>query len=186
MNTMNLKKVMAAAVVCAAVATSACAATGTERSTGAVIDDGVIGAKVKTALIESPDTKARQIDVKVNKGVVLLAGAVETQGEKTQAGILARKVEGVSDVQNRLTVGVANRSVGTVVDDASLTARVKAALVGNTITKARQIDVDTRQGVVELHGFVDSQAEINEAMKEARAISGVVDVRNDLKVKASN
>jgi hyperosmotically inducible periplasmic protein len=186
MNTMNLKQLMAAALVCAAVATSACAATGKERSTGAVIDDSVIGAKVKTALIESPDTKARQIDVKVNKGTVMLAGAVETQAEKAQAGMLARKVEGVHDVQNSLTVGIEKRTAGEVVDDASLTARVKAALVGNTITKARQIDVDTHKGVVELHGFVDSQAEINEALKEARAVSGVVDVRNDLEVKSSN
>jgi hyperosmotically inducible protein len=186
MNKMNLKKLMTAALVSAAVATSACAATGTERSTGVVIDDSVISAKVKAALIDSPATKARQIDGNVNKGTVILAGAVETQNEKTQAGMLARKVEGVRDVQNSLTVGVAKRSVGDVVDDASVTARVKAALVGNTITKARQIDVETRQGVVELHGFVDSQAEINEAVKEARAVSGVVDVRNDLEVKASN
>mgnify|MGYP003378270460 CR=1 FL=1 len=62
----------------------------------------------------------------------------------------------------------------------------KAALAGNTVTKARQIDVDTRKGVVELHGFVDSQAEITEAVKEARAVSGVVDVRNDLGVKKAN
>lgn len=186
MNIRNFKRLMAAAIVGAAVATSACAATGKERSTGVVIDDGVIGAKVKAALIDSPDTKARQIDVKVNKGVVMLAGAVETQREKTQAGLLARKVEGVHDVQNSLTVGIAPRSAGEVVDDASLTAKVKAALIANTITKARQIDVDTRKGVVELHGFVDSQAEISEAVKEARAISGVVDVRNDLKVKAAN
>lgn len=186
MNTMNLKKAVAAALVCAALAASACSATGTQRSTGTVIDDGVIGAKVKTALIESPDTKARQIDVSVNNGVVILAGAVETQREKSQAGMLARKVEGVSNVQNSLTVGVANRSAGEVVDDVALTARVKAALAGNTVTKARQIDVDTRKGVVELHGFVDSQAEITEAVKEARAVSGVVDVRNDLEVKKSN
>jgi hyperosmotically inducible protein len=186
MNTIKLKQLTAVAVACAAVITSACAATGTERSTGAVIDDGVIGAKVKAALIESPDTKARQIDVTVNRGTVMLAGAVETQKEKTQAGMLARRVEGVQDVQNSLTVGIEKRSVGTVVDDASLTARVKAALVGNTITKARQIEVETRQGVVALHGFVDSQSEINEALKETRAVSGVVEVKNNLEIKASN
>lgn len=186
MNKLNLKKLMTAALLSAAVVTSACAATGKERSAGVVIDDSVIVAKVKSALIDSPETKARQIDVKVNKGTVLLAGAVETQQEKAQAGMLARKVEGVHDVDNRLTVGVEKRSAGDVVDDAALTAKVKAALIGNTITKARQIDVDTRKGVVELHGFVDSQAEINEAVKEARAVSGVVDVRNDLEIKASN
>jgi hyperosmotically inducible periplasmic protein len=186
MNMMNLKKLTAAALVCAAVATSACAASGSERSTGTVIDDGVIGAKVKTALIEDPVTKAHQIDVSVNKGVVQLAGTVDTQASKTQAGMLAQKVDGVHQVKNSLMVGVANRTTGQVVDDASVTARVKSALTANTITKAREINVDTSKGVVELHGFVDSQQEANEAVKEARAVAGVSSVKNNLQVKASN
>ncbi len=186
MNIMNLKKLTAAALLCAAVVTGACAASGTERSTGAVIDDTVISTKVKTALIEDPVTKAHQIDVTVNKGVVQLAGAVDTQASKTQAGMLAQKVQGVTQVKNSLSVGVPERTAGTVVDDSAVTVRVKSALSANTVTKASQINVETRQGVVELHGFVDSQTAVTEASKEARAVEGVSSVKNNLQVKASN
>jgi len=183
---MSRTRLSAAAVVLAAIVTSACAATATQRSAGEVVDDGVIGAKVKTALVEDDVTKARQIDVSVNRGVVQLGGAVDSQAAKTRAGTLAQNVEGVTEVRNNLTVGTPQRSAGEVIDDAAVTARVKAALTANTVTKARQINVETRQGVVQLHGFVDSQMEANEAVKEARAVPGVAEVRNDLEVKPAS
>lgn len=182
----KFKTFSAAAMVAVMVATSACAASGTQRSTGQFIDDGVITARVKTALIEEPATKARQIDVSVNRGVVQLGGSVESQAEKTRAGEVAQRVEGVAEVRNNLMVGAERRTVGEVVDDAAVTARVKAALAANSVTKARQINVETRQGVVQLHGFVDSQLEANTAVQEARAVPGVSEVQNDLEVKPSN
>ncbi len=183
---MSIRKYSTLAVVLATIVTSACAATSTQRSAGEVVDDGVIGAKVKTALIEDETTKARQIDVSVSRGVVQLGGAVDSQAAKTRAGTLAQNVDGVSEVRNNLTVGTPSRSAGTVIDDATVTARVKAALTANTVTKARQINVETREGVVQLHGFVDSRMEANEAVKEARAVPGVADVRNDLEIKPAN
>lgn len=183
---MSIRNYSAIAIVMAAIVTSACAATATQRSAGEVVDDGVVTAKVKTALIEDEATKARQIDVSVNRGVVELAGAVDTQAMKSRAGTLAQNVEGVSEVRNNLTVGTPSRSVGTVIDDATVTTRVKAALVANSVTKARQINVETRQGVVQLNGFVDSQMEANEAVKEARAVPGVAEVRNDLEIKPAS
>lgn len=184
---MNIRKFSTAAMVLAVLATGACAATDMHRSTGVAVDDSVISTKVKTALIDDPATKARQIDVTVNQGVVQLNGAVDSQAAKTRAATLARNVRGVTEVNNNLTVGTPNRSAGEVIDDAAVTAKVKAALIANEITKARQINVDTRQGVVHLHGFVDSQREANAAVEEARAVSGVTEVRNDLQIKlASN
>ena len=184
MNIMNLKKLTTAALVCATVAISACAASGTQRSTGTAIDDGVIGAQVKSALIADPVTKAYQIDVGVSSGVVQLAGAVDTQAAKTQAGMIAQKEQGVKQVKNNLTVGTPARTTGEVVDDTAITTRVKSALAANAITSAGQINVETRKGVVELHGFVDSAAEATEAVKEARAVTGVRSVQNNLQLKA--
>lgn len=183
---MTTKHLSIAAVVLSAVITSACAATATQRSAGEVVDDTVIATRVKTALIGDEATKARQIDVSVNRGVVQLGGAVDSQAAKTRAGTLAQNIEGVSEVRNNLTVGTPTRSAGEVIDDATVTARVKAALTANTVTKARQINVETRQGVVQLHGFVDSQAEANAAVQEARAVPGVSEVRNDLEIKPAD
>lgn len=79
-----------------------------------------------------------------------------------------------------------NRSTGTVIDDATITANVKAKLIDDTDTKARQINVETSKGVVQLNGFVDSQTARNEAGRIAQGTDGVKQVRNNLVVRADD
>ena len=73
-------------------------------STGEYIDDSVVTAKVKTALIESPDTKAHQINVETDHGVVQLSGFVDNAAAKTAATNVAKSVSGVKSVKNELSV----------------------------------------------------------------------------------
>ena len=73
-------------------------------STGDYIDDSVLTAKVKTALIESPDTKAHQINVETDHGVVQLSGFVDNAAAKTAATNVAKSVTGVKSVKNELSV----------------------------------------------------------------------------------
>ena len=49
--------------------------------------------------------------------------------------------------------------------------------------KSAEINVETFKGVVQLSGFVNSQADINKAVKVARAVPGVSSVTNDMKLK---
>ncbi|MEC5398798.1 BON domain-containing protein [Uliginosibacterium sp. H1] len=79
--------------------------------------------------------------------------------------------------------GKPNRSAGQVVDDATVNTKVKAALADNELTKARNINVDTRNGVVTLNGKVDSRAEVEQATAVARSIEGVSSVNNKLTTK---
>ena len=72
-------------------------------STGDYIDDSVLTAKVKTALIESPDTKAHQINVETDHGVVQLSGCVDNAAAKTAATNVAKSVTGVKSVKNELS-----------------------------------------------------------------------------------
>lgn len=76
-----------------------------------------------------------------------------------------------------------NRSAGQVVDDATVNTKVKAALADDELTKARNINVDTRNGVVTLNGKVDSRAEVEQATAVARSIEGVSSVNNKLTTK---
>ncbi|MGD9945709.1 MAG: BON domain-containing protein [Burkholderiaceae bacterium] len=76
-----------------------------------------------------------------------------------------------------------SRTAGQVVSDASITAKVKAALIGDETTKARQINVDTSRGVVKLTGSVDTQAAADRAVQIAQATEGVNSVQNQLTVK---
>ena len=79
-------------------------------------------------------------------------------------------------------VGSDERSLGTMADDAAITAKVKTELIGEKNVQARNIDVDTIAGVVVLSGYVDSQQEANRAGLLAKSVSGVVRVKNELQV----
>src|SRR5262249_9066970 len=76
------------------------------------------------------------------------------------------------------------RSAGETVDDSVLTGKVKAALVDNDLVKAGEVNVDTYRGVVQLNGFVGTQAEKSAATKAAQSVKGVKEVRNNLEVKS--
>jgi osmotically-inducible protein OsmY len=72
------------------------------------------------------------------------------------------------------------RAPGEFVDDASITARVKTALVKANNINANAINVNTYRGEVVLSGFVESRDMINRAGDVARGVGGVRAVRNDL------
>jgi len=72
---------------------------------------------------------------------------------------------------------------GEYIDDSVITTKVKTALFNDPVTKATEINVETFKGVVQLSGFVSSQAAINRAVELARGVSGVKSVRNDMRLK---
>jgi len=180
---MGSSSLRAGIVVVALAALAACAASRTQQSTGEHIDDSIITAKVKTALIDDPATKARQIEVDTFRGTVQLNGFVDSADEKAAASRVAHSVNGVQNVRNNLSVGHTDRSAGEVVDDSVVTTKVKAALVAEPATKARDITVVTRDGIVQLSGFVDSATEKSTAAEVAQGVNGVKEVRNDLQIK---
>jgi len=162
---------------------TACASTRTQKSTGEVVDDAVVTSRVKTALIADPITKARDIDVITFKGRVQLNGFVDSTQERNEAKVVASKVSGVEEVDNNLKLKGSDRSAGVAIDDAGITMKVKAALIGDKRTEAHQIEVQTRDGVVLLAGFVDSGVARSAAAEVASAVSGVSKVDNQITVK---
>lgn len=74
-------------------------------------------------------------------------------------------------------------STGEYVTDSWITTKVKAALVEDPLVKAREVNVETFKGVVQLSGFVSSNAAMNQAVRVAQGIKGVTSVRNDMRVK---
>lgn len=79
-------------------------------------------------------------------------------------------------------VGSDERSAGTMLDDATITAKIKSELIAEKNVKARNIDVDTVGGVVVLSGYVDSQQEADRAGQLAKSVPGVVRVKNELRI----
>ncbi len=74
-------------------------------------------------------------------------------------------------------------STGEYVDDSAITAKVKAALAKDDGVKAREVNVETFKGTVQLSGFVNSQAEKSRAADIAKGIQGVESVKNNITVK---
>ena len=72
---------------------------------------------------------------------------------------------------------------GEYVDDTVITTKVKAAILEERSLKSAEINVETFKGVVQLSGFVSSQASVNKAVEVARSVGGVKSVKNDMRVK---
>jgi osmotically-inducible protein OsmY len=106
----NLKKISAVLGCAAALFVTGCGSTGDNRSTGQVIDDTAIHTKVKAALVNDPVVSGTAINVDVERGVVVLTGAVNGNVEKIKAEDIARGVNGVRSVENNLIVRQAGPS----------------------------------------------------------------------------
>jgi len=74
----------------------------------------------------------------------------------------------------------ADRGAGQTVDDATVTAKVKAALLAESGVDGTKINVDTFNGRVTLKGEVPSKTMIDRAVQVARGIEGVKDIDNRL------
>ena len=95
---------MLLAVLMTSTVVVGCSSTPTQQSAGQAVDDGVVTAKVKAALVADPMTKAHQINVETFKGTVQLSGFVETDQARSRALQLARDVAGVKKVKDALEV----------------------------------------------------------------------------------
>ena len=77
------------------------------------------------------------------------------------------------------------QSAGKYIDDAVITAKVKAAVLEEPSLKSAEINVETHKGVVQLSGFVRSRADIGKAVKVAKGVKGVKSVKNDMILKGT-
>lgn len=100
-------------------------------------------------------------------GTTAIAGCASTSDEEPQGAM--RDSE--------------RQTAGEVVDDGVVTAKVKARLVDDPLTKAYQINVETFKGTVQLSGFVDSAEARSRAAQLAGNVGGVKDVKNSLEVR---
>ena len=81
-----------------------CAGDRYKQSTGEHIDDRATSSRVKRALGEDTQYKYAGVNVETFKGTAQLSGFVNTKDQKNRAGDLAKKVEGVREVVNNITV----------------------------------------------------------------------------------
>jgi hyperosmotically inducible protein len=107
---MKLPRVLALSLVAALAAAqlsgcSTSASGGSSRTTGQAADDAALTAKVKAKIVADAGLKnPDKINVTTNRGVVLLAGFVESLDEVNRAAEAAKKVDGVQRVRNDVII----------------------------------------------------------------------------------
>jgi len=161
--------------------------------------DGELKRAVEQALTRDKALADSSISVQsVNDGVVLLAGKANTVSDHLRAIEDASRVAGVrrvaTEVQSpdrladdeiwhsrRAPVDTA-RGVGDSASDLRITSATKMRLIADSSTPALDINVDTRDGVVTLFGMVPSASSKRAAEDDARKVSGVKRVVNELQV----
>lgn len=184
----------AGALLATAIAASPALAGSGDSKSGAwegAAHDAWVDGKIEALYTVNRYLNPFRIDTEVHDGVVVLSGEVESQIDKELAGEIARGTEGVEEVVNNLEVkpgsredGENARDVGDYVADATMTAKVKYALITNGSTDGLSIDVDTSSGKVTLKGKVDSMEQKELAGRIARNVDGVSVVENELKVRS--
>ena len=148
--------------------------------------DAWLMMKVKTILFLHRSLSDSKTEVNVNDGIVTLQGEATSQAQKELTTEYAKDVEGVKEVNNEMTVTKTSkkaRTVGEKIDDASITAQVKMALLYHRSTSALNTKVETKRGMVTLYGKASNAAEMNLATKLANDVNGVKSVKNRMTIE---
>jgi hyperosmotically inducible protein len=178
---------VAATLAAAGLALGACeqrtATNPTPATAGTQLDDAVITTKVKAALVSDDAARGTGTNVQTRKGEVVLSGFADNQAQIDRQVEIAKAVEGVQSVDNKLKVKSGTSTAGNVLDDSVITVKVKTALMSDAQVKGNEIAVTTNKGVVQLSGFVDSAADQERATAVARNVEGVQSVVNDTNLK---
>jgi hyperosmotically inducible protein len=153
---------------------------GTEKS------DTWVRAKVRSVLALHRNVSGSSTQVDIRDGVVTLRGVATSEAQKELATEYAEDVQGVLRVTNVMTVvktpAKADETVIERIDDASITAQVKVALLLHRSTSSVNTKVGTTDGVVTVSGIAKNAAEKTLVTKLATDISGVKSVVNNMTI----
>jgi osmotically-inducible protein OsmY len=159
------------------------------------IKDAWLHGKLETTLLFNEHLNSFDIDSEVKNGIAYLRGAVESDIDRDLAGEIAKSINGVTKVENELTVDKTKASKSSnnaasmerqgfkeSVVNSTLTARIKTKLLANGNTGGMAIDVDSKKGVVTLSGTVKSAEERDLAVQLASNTSGASSVTDHLTI----
>ena len=105
--------------------------------------------------------------------------AMSAISKLSQLGVIMLMVTFVSACAGSRT----QSSTGEYLDDSMITSKVKAKLLDDKEVSGLAVNVETFKGVVQLSGFVKSEAERQKAVQLARSVGGVKDIKDDIRLK---
>ena len=134
---------------------------------------------IKLALMADPTLFPYEIEVEMDHGKAVLTGSVPTEEDKTRAAEVARKIEGVESVLNKLSLAPALRTSLAKKQDETIAHFVRERLARSETLKAVGFDVKSESGIVHLSGKTRFQVIALEAAEAARQVPGVRAVNTD-------
>ncbi|WBA19385.1 BON domain-containing protein [Salinivibrio kushneri] len=150
--------------------------------------DAWIDGKAESMLMVNTNLNNFDINTDVEQGVVILTGKVDTELDKSLASGLVRQIDGVSEINNELTVSrPASQSadLGQAVVDTKVSAALKTSLLLNPDISGTKIDVSVDDGVATLSGEVKSDAARDLAVLMAENAQDVERVIDELDVEGN-
>jgi hyperosmotically inducible periplasmic protein len=157
-------------------ANSNATANANRSESGATRSDSWIALKTKLALVASSPTSGYETEVDAKDGVVTLTGKVDTNEVKTEAEQIARKVEGVRNVNNQLQVVPEARRKEVNAADNKIKEEIQKLMDGDPKLQTLSLSVDSNAGVVSLDGSVDTVEQLWQAAAAIRKVPGVKSV----------
>jgi osmotically-inducible protein OsmY len=145
-----------------------------------------IAMKVNTMLLFHRNVSPSNTEVYVEEGTVTLRGEATSEAQKELITEYVKDIEGIEGVRNEMTVAkIVKEPAQTMqerIDDASITAQVKMALLTHRSTSVLKTNVETRDGMVTLGGKAANAAEKDLVTKLVNDIHGVNSVINNMVV----
>jgi len=152
--------------------------------------DTWISMKVKSALLFHRNVSASGTSVYVKDGVVSLRGEASSMAQKELTTEFVKDVENVKRVKNEMTIAKTpaqpDDTMSEKIDDASITAEVKASLLSHRSTSALKTKVETADGVVTVGGIAKNAAEKSLVTKLVTDINGVSSVVNNMTIEVTS
>lgn len=151
--------------------------------------DAWIDGKAEATLLFNNSLNSFDINTDVNKGIVTLTGQVDNDVERELAEELIVGIDGVNEVQNKLSVKDDYQ------EDSMQTSQIVDAKINTVITSrylfssevsGTDIDVDVDSGVVTLNGEVSSSEEKQLAIEIAKNTDDVMEVKDNLSITSSS
>jgi osmotically-inducible protein OsmY len=174
--------------------------------------DAWIGMKVKSMLLYHRNVSGLKTEVDVKEGVVILHGQASSQAQKELTTEYVKDVEGVKSVKNDMTVAVekavektekpaaekaektsaektgktTGEKMSEYIDDASITAQIKSALLFHRSTSALKTKVESKDGIVTVKGAAKNSAEKDLVGKLVNDIKGVKGLKNEMTIEQTS
>jgi hyperosmotically inducible periplasmic protein len=152
--------------------------------------DALVRERVKLAMMYHRNLSSAKPDIQVKDGVVTVRGEAESKAQIDLASEYIKDVDGVKEVNNDMvvsktgkTMGEKVEDVGTAIDDASITALVKATLLYHRSASTINTKVETVDGMVKLSGTAKNAAEMDLTTKFAKDVHGVKSVVNNMVIE---